>query len=58
MFGAALIALVMISPVIYWNYTHDFISFKYQWRSKQNHISSKHCHNYLVYFCSIANNCN
>ncbi|MGV8056763.1 MAG: glycosyltransferase family 39 protein [Smithellaceae bacterium] len=30
MFLAALIALVMISPVIYWNYTHDFISFRYQ----------------------------
>ena len=30
MFGAALIALVMIIPVIYWNYTHDFISFRFQ----------------------------
>jgi 4-amino-4-deoxy-L-arabinose transferase-like glycosyltransferase len=30
MFLAALIALVMIIPVIYWNYTHDFISFRYQ----------------------------
>ncbi len=30
MFAAALIAVVMISPVIYWNYTHDFISFRYQ----------------------------
>jgi len=30
MFLAALVALVMISPVIYWNYTHDFISFRYQ----------------------------
>jgi 4-amino-4-deoxy-L-arabinose transferase-like glycosyltransferase len=30
MFLAALIALVIISPVIYWNYTHDFISFRYQ----------------------------
>lgn len=30
MFLAALLALVMISPVIYWNYTHDFISFRYQ----------------------------
>ena len=30
MFGVALIALVMIIPVIYWNYTHDFISFRYQ----------------------------
>jgi 4-amino-4-deoxy-L-arabinose transferase-like glycosyltransferase len=30
MFGAALIALIMIIPVIYWNYTHDFISFRYQ----------------------------
>jgi 4-amino-4-deoxy-L-arabinose transferase-like glycosyltransferase len=30
MFAAALIALTMITPVIYWNYTHDFISFRYQ----------------------------
>jgi 4-amino-4-deoxy-L-arabinose transferase-like glycosyltransferase len=30
MFVAALIALLMIIPVIYWNYTHDFISFHYQ----------------------------
>lgn len=30
MFIAALVALIMISPVIYWNYTHDFISFRYQ----------------------------
>lgn len=30
MFLAALIALVMIIPVIYWNYLHDFISFRYQ----------------------------
>jgi hypothetical protein len=27
---SALIALFLISPVIYWNYTHDFISFRYQ----------------------------
>jgi 4-amino-4-deoxy-L-arabinose transferase-like glycosyltransferase len=30
MFLAALIALIFISPVIYWNITHDFISFRYQ----------------------------
>lgn len=30
MFLAAMIALIMISPVIYWNYTHDFASFRYQ----------------------------
>ena len=30
MFLAALIALVMITPVIYWNINHDFISFRYQ----------------------------
>ncbi len=30
MFMAALIALVMISPVLYWNYVNDFISFRYQ----------------------------
>ena len=27
---AALIALIMIAPVIYWNINHDFISFRYQ----------------------------
>jgi len=27
---AALIALLMISPVIYWNINHDFASFRYQ----------------------------
>ncbi len=27
---AAFIALVLISPVIYWNWTNDWISFKYQ----------------------------
>ena len=30
MFLAALIALIMITPVIYWNINHDFISFHYQ----------------------------
>lgn len=30
MFLAAAIALLLISPVIYWNVTHDFISFRYQ----------------------------
>ncbi|HON59401.1 MAG TPA: glycosyltransferase family 39 protein [Smithella sp.] len=30
MFAAALIALVLVSPVLCWNYTHDFISFRYQ----------------------------
>ena len=30
MFLAALIALIMIIPVIYWNINHDFISFRYQ----------------------------
>jgi hypothetical protein len=30
MLGAALIALVIITPVIYWNFTNDFISFRYQ----------------------------
>ena len=30
MFLAALIAFIMITPVIYWNVTHDFISFRYQ----------------------------
>ncbi len=30
MFLAAVIAFAMITPVIYWNMTHDFISFRYQ----------------------------
>jgi hypothetical protein len=30
MFLAALIAFILITPVIYWNITHDFISFRYQ----------------------------
>ena len=30
MFLAALVALIMITPVIYWNINHDFISFRYQ----------------------------
>ncbi len=30
MFLAALIALIMITPVIYWNINHDFVSFRYQ----------------------------
>jgi len=30
MFLAALIALIFITPVIYWNINHDFISFRYQ----------------------------
>jgi 4-amino-4-deoxy-L-arabinose transferase-like glycosyltransferase len=30
MFLAALIALIMITPVIYWNINHGFISFRYQ----------------------------
>ncbi|MBU3635004.1 glycosyltransferase family 39 protein [Polynucleobacter sp. es-GGE-1] len=27
---AAIVALLLISPVLYWNWTHDWISFKYQ----------------------------
>ena len=30
MFLAAIVALIMITPVIYWNFNHDFISFRYQ----------------------------
>jgi 4-amino-4-deoxy-L-arabinose transferase-like glycosyltransferase len=30
MFLAAFIAFILITPVIYWNSTHDFISFRYQ----------------------------
>jgi len=30
MFLVALIAFIFIAPVIYWNITHDFISFRYQ----------------------------
>jgi hypothetical protein len=27
---AAVLAFILITPVFYWNYTHDFISFRYQ----------------------------
>jgi len=27
---AAAIAFLLVSPVFYWNYTHDFVSFRYQ----------------------------
>ena len=30
MFAAAIVALLIVSPVIYWNYHHDWISFRYQ----------------------------
>lgn len=30
MFLAAIIAFIIITPVIYWNMTHEFISFRYQ----------------------------
>lgn len=30
MFGSAVLALVLFSPVIYWNATHDFASFRFQ----------------------------
>lgn len=30
MFLAAFLALVMITPVLYWNYANDFVSFRYQ----------------------------
>jgi 4-amino-4-deoxy-L-arabinose transferase-like glycosyltransferase len=30
MFLAAIIAFILITPVVYWNMTHDFISFRYQ----------------------------
>ena len=30
MFLAAVITVILISPVVCWNYTHDFISFRYQ----------------------------
>lgn len=30
MIGSALLALILFSPVIYWNWTHDFASFRFQ----------------------------
>jgi len=30
MLAAVLIAFIIIIPVLYWNYTHEFISFRYQ----------------------------
>ena len=50
MFLAAAIALLMITPVIYWNITHDFISFKYQ----GSHVFGSLSSSFKNFFVSIA----
>ena len=40
MFGAAFLALMLFSPVIYWNATHEFASFRFQ-ASERFHESSQ-----------------
>lgn len=50
MFLAAVIALVLIMPVIYWNTTHDFISFRYQ----SSHVFGSLATGFKNFFVSIA----
>jgi len=50
MFLAAFIALFMISPVIYWNITHDFISFRYQ----GSHVFGSLASSFKNFFASLA----
>ncbi|MEE9911111.1 MAG: glycosyltransferase family 39 protein [Deltaproteobacteria bacterium] len=50
MFLAAAIAFVLIMPVIYWNVTHDFISFRYQ----GSHVFGSLASSVEYFFVSIA----
>lgn len=50
MFLAALIALLMIAPVIYWNATHEFISFRYQ----GSHVFGSLATSFKNFFESLA----
>lgn len=50
MFFAALIAILMIMPVIYWNITHDFISFRYQ----GSHVFGSLASSFEYFFVSLA----
>jgi 4-amino-4-deoxy-L-arabinose transferase-like glycosyltransferase len=50
MFLAAFIALILITPVIYWNVTHDFISFRYQ----GSHVFGSLATSFSRFFESLA----
>jgi len=50
MFLAAAIALLLITPVIYWNITHDFISFRYQ----GSHVFGSLASSFKNFFTSLA----
>ena len=50
MFLAALIAFIFIIPVIYWNITHDFISFRYQ----GSHVFGSLATSFKNFFESLA----
>jgi hypothetical protein len=50
MFLAAFIALLLITPVIYWNVTHDFISFRYQ----GSHVFGSLASSFKNFFISLA----
>jgi hypothetical protein len=47
---AAFIALILITPVIYWNVTHDFISFRYQ----GSHVFGSLATSFSSFFESLA----
>jgi len=47
---AAFIALILITPVIYWNVTHDFISFSYQ----SSHVFGSLATSFSSFFESLA----
>lgn len=46
-YGAMLIALILFSPVLIWNYQQDWISFHYQLKTHQIHTESSPLHNLL-----------
>lgn len=61
---AMVAALLLISPVLYWNYLHDWVSFRYQ--IEHSHLSTWSwndflatqvfqmlCYGMLVYFCGL-----
>ncbi len=47
---SAAVALVVISPVLYWNVTHDFISFRFQ----SGHVAGEHTPHMAVLLKSLA----
>ncbi|MHB8139481.1 MAG: ArnT family glycosyltransferase [Smithellaceae bacterium] len=50
MFLAAFISILLVMPVIYWNVTHDFISFKYQ----GSHVFGSWSAGFKNFFISLA----